>query len=249
MGVGQSNQPFSAPRPRSLPTFGSNQDPNQVLAQWQANIQANIRTAAPQAQPANFTITNAQGGLQLNWGQVPTANGADGYELLKSVSGSFKSDLQIIPIPHPNTTSYFDSIGPNSTKCSYKLRTTSGTPERPQSARGPETGTVSHFSIAAGDTKTSPTSVRDLATTDKSRAMARLGNYGNIAAPLGATQATSGGGGGTGSGSSGGSGSGGSGSGGSGSGGSGGGGSATPPAWNALTGSLAALQTIPFINP
>ena len=77
MGVGQSNQPFSAPRPRSIPTWGSNQNPNSVMAAWQSQITSNIRNASPQTPPRNFTVTNGLGGLTLNWGQV---QGADGYE-------------------------------------------------------------------------------------------------------------------------------------------------------------------------
>lgn len=179
MSVGQSNQPYSAPRPRSIPTWGSNQDPNVVMAAWQAQIASNISNAAPQAPPKNFTVTNAVGGLTLNWGQV---QGADGYELLKSPNGSFKTDLQVIPIAHNSQTSYFDSLGGSSSTCSYRIRTTSGTPQTPQSARGPESGPIAHTSIATGAT-TTPTTIRDISSTDKSSSITRLGNYGNFKTP------------------------------------------------------------------
>ena len=181
MGVGQSNQPFSAPRPRSIPTWGSNQNPNSVMAAWQSQITSNIRNASPQTPPRNFTVTNGLGGLTLNWGQVA---GADGYEILKSNNGSFKTDLQVIPIQHNSQTSYFDAISGTS---NYRIRATSGTPQTPQSARGPESGPIAHTVIATGTT-TTPTTIRDMSTTDKSSAGARLGNYGNFKTPGGPSQ-------------------------------------------------------------
>lgn len=179
MATGQSSQPFSSPRPRALPTVAPNQDPAVTMAKWQSQIAANVRNVAPQATPQNFTVTNAQGGLNLKWGQVLSGSGADGYEILKSPSGTFTTDLQIIPISHVNQTSYTDSFA-TATKCSYRIRTTSGTPQTPQSARGPESGAIAHTSIATTDTSTTPTTVRDKHTTDKSRALARLGNYGTF---------------------------------------------------------------------
>ena len=181
MGVGQSNQPFSSPRPRSIPTWGSNQNPNSVMAAWQSQITSNIRNASPQTPPRNFTVTNGLGGLTLNWGQVA---GADGYEILKSNNGSFKTDLQVIPIQHNSQTSYFDAISGTS---NYRIRATSGTPQTPQSARGPESGPIAHTVIATGTT-TTPTTIRDMSTTDKSSAGARLGNYGNFKTPGGPSQ-------------------------------------------------------------
>ena len=163
MAVGQASQPFSSPRPRALPTVGPNQDPAQAMAKWASQISANVRNVAPQATPQNFTVSNAQGALNLKWGQVLNGSGADGYEILKSQSGTFKTDLQIIPISHVNQTSYTDNFA-TATKCSYRIRTTSGV--------------VAHTSINTTDTATVPTTVRDMRTTDKSRAGARLGNYG-----------------------------------------------------------------------
>ena len=177
MSVGQSAQPFSSPRPRSTPTIGPNQDPTVAFAKWQSQISANVRNVAPQATPQNFQVKNGQGNLTLSWSQVLNGSGADGYEILKSQDGSFTKDLQIIPVSHVQQTTYVDNF-PTATKCHYRIRTTSGTPQTPQSARGPESGVVSHTSIATTDTTTVPTTVRDQATTDKSRALARLGNYG-----------------------------------------------------------------------
>jgi len=170
--------PFSAPKPRSLPTSTPGQSVDQTLAVWQTQLASVVKNVAPQATPLNFSATNSRGGLTLNWGQVLSGSGADGYEILKSLDGSFVNDLQIIPIKNVLQTSYFDSLGGNATSASYRIRTTSGTASNPQSQRGPESGVIQHTSIDVADTRTAQTTVLDTATTDKSRSLARLGNYG-----------------------------------------------------------------------
>jgi hypothetical protein len=173
-------QPFSAKRPRSLPTVTPAQDINQTLAIWQNTLAPGVQNAAPQPTPQNFTITNARGGLTLNWSPVGQGSGTDGYEILKSPSGSFTDDLQVIPVHDPNQSTFFDSMGGTSKTAFYRIRTTSGTANSPQSARGPESGVIKHTSIDAADTKTTPVTVFDNFTTDKTRSLARLGNYGAI---------------------------------------------------------------------
>ena len=176
-------QPFSAPKPRSLPTVTPNQDITQVLANWQTQLAPLVQNVAPQATPQNFGVTNSRGGLTLNWSPV---SGADGYEILRSLNGSFTDDLQIIPVKNANQSSYFDSLGGNSTTAHYRIRTTSGTAANPQSQRGPESGPVKHTSLDATDTKSTPLTVFDTVTTDITRSGARLGNYGAIkVSPLG----------------------------------------------------------------
>ncbi len=178
-------QPFSAPKPRSLPTVTPGQDINLVLANWQAQLNPGVKNSAPQATPQNFTVTNSRGGLTLNWGQVQSGSGADGYEILKSQNGSFTNDLQIIPVQHVHQTSYFDGLGGLATAASYRIRTTSGTAQSPQSQRGPESGVIRHTSIDVADTASQPTTLRDKFTTDATRALARLGNYGAFKVPTG----------------------------------------------------------------
>lgn len=176
-------QPFSAPKPRSLPTSTPTQDINQTLANWQTQLAPLIQNVAPQATPQNFGITNSRGGLTLNWSPVA---GADGYEILRSLNGSFTDDLQVIPVKNANQSSYFDSLGGNSITAHYRIRTTSGTAANPQAARGPESGPVKHTSIDASDTKSVPVTVFDTNTTDITRSGARRGNYGAIkVSPLG----------------------------------------------------------------
>ena len=177
------NQPFSAKKPRSLPTVAPNQNINETLATWQSQLNPGVANAAPQATPSNFAVTNGRGGLSLSWSPVA---GADGYEILKSQNGSFADDLQVIPVNNASQSNFFDSMGGNAQSASYRIRTTSGTASNPQSQRGPESGVVSHTSIDASDTASKPTTQFDNFTTDKTRSLARIGNYGAIKlSPLG----------------------------------------------------------------
>lgn len=171
------SQPFSAPKPRSLPSVTDNVDISQTLATWKKQLDPIVKTVSPQPTPLNFTATNSRGGIALSWSPV---GAGDGYEILKSVSGSFSDDLQIIPVKNANQSSFFDGTGGNAQTVSYRIRTTSGTASNPQSQRGPESGVVTHKSIDASDTSTKPTTVFDTYTTDATRALSRKGNYGGI---------------------------------------------------------------------
>jgi len=144
------------------------------MANWQNQIGQSVLNAAPQATPLNFAVTNGTNQLTLNWGAV---SGSDGYEILKSPSGSFSTDLQIIPVKNANQTSYVDSTVTGGAKCFYRIRTTSGTKQNPQSQRGPESGVVSHTAMSSTSSQTATTKL-DQFTTDSSRAGARKGNYG-----------------------------------------------------------------------
>ena len=166
--------PYSAPRPRSLPTYDPTQDDATVFANWNSQLADSVRNAAPQATPLNFAVTNGTNQLTLNWGAV---SGSDGYEILKSPSGSFSTDLQIIPVKNANQTSYVDNTVTGGAQCFYRIRTTSGTKQNPQSQRGPESGVVSHTAISSTSSQTATTKL-DQFTTDSSRAGARKGNYG-----------------------------------------------------------------------
>lgn len=172
-----AKQPFSAPKPRSLPTVTPTNDIIQVLGNWQTQLNPLVQNVAPQATPLNFSVTNSRGGLTLKWSPV---GGGDGYEILKSQNGSFSDDLQVIPVKDVNQSNYFDGLGGSAQQASYRIRTTSGTASNPQSQRGPESGVITHRSIDASDTNSLPVTYFDNFTTDKTRAKARLGNYGAI---------------------------------------------------------------------
>ena len=178
--------PFSAPRPRSLPTASTSGDLDQTLAIWKTQLAPLVARSAPQPPPQNFTITNSRGGLTLAWSPLSSKAGADGYEILKSTNGSFTDDLQIIPVKNVNQSSFFDGVGGNAQTAHYRLRTTSGSAANPQAQRGPESGVIKHTSIDASDTTSVPVTMFDNYTTDKVRSGARLGNYGAIkVSPLG----------------------------------------------------------------
>jgi|SRR5581483_5281590 len=174
--------PFSAPRRRSLPTINP-QDLAGTLQNWKAKLGTAVKNSLPAPTPYNFSVTSARGGLKLTWSPVQTPSDTalgspDGYEILKSASGTFTDDLEVIPITNAAQSSYFDSTDGNSKTVSYRIRTTAGTPSNPQSARGPESGVVAHTSIDSNDTNTIPTTVQDKYTTSKTRSLARFGNYG-----------------------------------------------------------------------
>lgn len=113
-----------------------------------------------------------------NAGVISAPGTPDGYEIVKSPSGNFMSDLTIIPIRDPAATTYFDSVGGHPQTASYRIRTTAGTPTSSYAQHGPESGVVTHTSIDSSDTSTTPTSKRDNYTSDKVRATASRGRYG-----------------------------------------------------------------------
>jgi hypothetical protein len=174
--------PFSAPRRRSLPTVNAH-DIEASLQGWKNKLQRAVKNSLPAPPPYNFAVTSVRGGLKLTWSPVQTPadtslGSPDGYEILKSPSGTFTDDIQVIPIKAAGVFSYLDSIDGSAKRVSYRIRTTAGTPSRPQSMRGPESGVVAHTSIDSNDTKSTPTTVVDNFTTSKTRAAARFGNYG-----------------------------------------------------------------------
>lgn len=190
--------PFSAPQRKSLPTV--NNDTASILQNWKTKLSPVIKRSLPSRTPSNFAVTNSRGGLKLTWSPVQTPEdkalgSPDGYEILKSASGTFTSDLVIIPLKGANVSEYFDSLGGSAQTASYRIRTTSGTANNPQSQRGPESGVVSHTSLDTADTTSVATTIKDTFTNDKTRALARLGNYGaikNSNAGIGTTSAATG---------------------------------------------------------
>jgi hypothetical protein len=179
--MARKHRPFSAPQRRSLPTI--NNDTAATLQNWKAKLNKTIKNSLPAPTPYNFAVTSARGGLKITWSPVQTPadtslGSPDGYELLRSVNGTFTDDLQVIPIKNVGQSNYFDSTNGNSQTVSYRIRTTAGTSSNPQAMRGPESGVVAHTSIDANDTKSTPTTVLDNYTTSKIRSLARKGNYG-----------------------------------------------------------------------
>lgn len=175
--------PFSAPKRRSLPTVSKGADATAILQNWRSKLNETIKRSLPAPTPLNFAVTNVRGGLKLSWAPVQTPadkalGSPDGYEILKSPSGTFTDDLEIISVPGAGQASYFDSTNGQAKACHYRIRTTAGTSSSPQSVRGPESGVIGHTSIDSTDTATVSISKFDQFTTAKTRGRARFGNYG-----------------------------------------------------------------------
>lgn len=167
--------PFSSRRQTNLPVAN---DP--TMATWRNTLAPFIKRPLPPAVPQNFQVTNAKGGLSLSWAPVQRtspSHGPDGFELLRSVDGSFTGDIQIIPIKDPQQTSYFDAFG-SPTSASYRIRATAGSQTSPQSVYGPHSGVLRHTSLDPTDAASNPSTVNDNFTNDRVRATARFGNYG-----------------------------------------------------------------------
>lgn len=172
--------------PRNLPTVQNFTQLQQYLVRWKTSMRLVMRSAVPPPPPLNFQAKGIRGANVLSWSEVQTvstkgilgtvSSGPDGYEILKSASGDFTTDLVVIPIRDPKQTQYIDSVGGDPTKVSYKIHTTAGTIGQPHSVSGPDSGTVTQTSLDSAD-MSAPTTVFDNWTNDFVRATARVGRY------------------------------------------------------------------------
>lgn len=173
--------------PRTIPVVSDVRDLTSFLANWQNTMKQIVRTTTPPPCPQNFRVTGMRGAIRLTWAAVNPGTtkgqlgqggiGADGYEILKSESGDFVTDLVVIPLRDANQTQYDDPVGGAVVTASYRIHATAGTPRQAHAVTGPDSGTVRTSSIDATDTVTVPTTVHDNYTTDLTRAIARLGRY------------------------------------------------------------------------
>ena len=65
------NKPYSAPAPRSIPTYTDDLEQGVLLANWQNQISNSIQNVAPQVTPLNFAITNGTNQLALRRNLLP----------------------------------------------------------------------------------------------------------------------------------------------------------------------------------
>jgi hypothetical protein len=173
---------------RALPTISNLGQLQAYMQNWNRTINRATARPVPAPMPQNFAATNARGGINLTWSpgslvapkstRSSTSGAPDGYEIIKSPSGNFKTDLTIIPIRDPAANTYFDAVGGAPTTASYRIRTTAGTATSPYAQHGPESGVVTHTSIDATDMSTTPTTKTDNWTSDATRAAASKGKYG-----------------------------------------------------------------------
>lgn len=172
---------------RAIPVITDTRDLTSLLANWQNTIKQVLRVPTPPPCPQNFRALPIRGAIRLTWAPVnpaptkgqlgQTGVGSDGYEILRSPSGDFTSDLTIIPMRDINQTQFDDPVGGAPTTVSYRIHTTAGTPRQAHAVAGPDSGTVKATSIDATDTATVGVIVQDNFTTDVTRATARLGRY------------------------------------------------------------------------
>lgn len=163
---------ISATRPRSLPTISKPEDLVSFFAKWKSALTKNVRVARPAPPPFNFKVTPGASSHVLTWAKVQPDSSpqrADGYEILKSLSGDFSSDLQVIPVRDINQTSYTDPVGA-SVQAHYRIHTTSGTDSQPHSVKGTSSGVVK-ATTGAG------TVGEDQITSSQTRALTRFGRY------------------------------------------------------------------------
>ena len=160
-------------QPRALPIITSETDLKGFLANWKTTIRQTLRAPSSPPCPFNFTATPSATSIVLSWAAVNyIANGKtseigpDGYEILKSVSGDFVSDVIVIPIRDINQTNYTDVL---TGSCSYRIHTTAGTPSKPHGIVGPDSGVVKATTGGAAQS--------DAFTTDQTRATAARGRY------------------------------------------------------------------------
>ena len=175
-------------QPRVLPVISDTKQLQQYLVSWRSKLNQTLKTTTPPPPPFNFTATGVRGAINLAWsalnvgavgkGQLgQNSGGPDGYEILKSASGTFGSDVVTIPLRDINQTSYTDPVGGNVTTVYYRIHATAGTPSSPHSVTGPDSGVVKATSIDSNDTVTTPVTTRDNYLTDSIRATARFGRY------------------------------------------------------------------------
>src|SRR5690348_12797569 len=146
---------------KALPAITNYQTLMQTLQSWRKTINNSINRPSAPSVPRNFQGTQARGGVSLTWAGVQTP-GADGFEILKSLTGDFTvGAYTIIPLHDPNATSYFDSTGGAPMTVSYRIRATAGTQSNPQSVKGVESGTVKVTSLDATNTGATPTTSFD----------------------------------------------------------------------------------------
>ena len=160
----------------NLPAASSYQALLQTLQTWRTTLGQVLNSASVPSIPWNFRLTQIRGGLQLDWAAV---KGADGYQLLRSATGDMSSPTVIV-LGSPQQTTYVDTFA-NPTKMYYKIQATAGTQSQPHSVIGNPSGVVSGTSIDASNTTTTPTTVYDNTTNQKSQTKGSSGNYNNFA--------------------------------------------------------------------
>lgn len=133
----------------ALPTIHSANEAPRKLKIWQQQLNPVVNQPKPAATPFNFQAAGGASGvlgISLSWNRVP---GADGYQIQMSPTGDFSSAAIIATLTSPVATSYFDNTVQSSVTRYYRIRSTSGTTNQPQSVQGIWSAPISQTSGSA----------------------------------------------------------------------------------------------------
>lgn len=133
----------------SLPTIHSANEAPRKLKIWQQQLNPVVNQPKAPRTPFNFQASGGAAGVlgnQLSWDRV---QGADGYQIQMSSTGDFSSAQVIATLTSPVATSYFDNTVQSAVKRYYRIRSTSGTTNQPQSVQGIWSAPISQTSGSA----------------------------------------------------------------------------------------------------
>mgnify|MGYP001488246249 CR=1 FL=1 len=148
-------------------------DTRQLIRQiqgWQRGMKEVVKRVPEPEVPWNFSAVSKQGGNQLSWAVVDSA---DGYVIDWNLTGDFETGFTSISIGDSGAADYFDTVatqgGTAPAKRYYRLYATAGTALQPHSVKGNFTAVISATAIAPNDTATASVTTQDNSTNDNSQ--------------------------------------------------------------------------------
>lgn len=153
---------------RILPTITKQEDPARYLKVWERRLQPLVRRIPAARVPWNFSAEGRRGGVYLTWRETI---GADGYEIERAESVDMLTNPFKILLSGVLNVAHFDAVSPTSGGTGtvtryYRIRSTSGSLDRPQEIRGLWSSVISAQTIDPTDTTTTRNPNFDLETDD-----------------------------------------------------------------------------------
>lgn len=135
----------------SLPTITNLSNAVQYLKIWQQQLNPVVSSPKPPRSPFNLVTKSVAGttGIALSW---ETVRGADGYVIYYSDTGDFSANNVLTKITNPAQKGFFDDLNASGKTRYYKIASTAGTQNAPQSVLG---NTSAPISATTGVTATS----------------------------------------------------------------------------------------------
>lgn len=126
----------------TLPAIESNDQIISTLRLWRQQLNPVVNQPSRRRTPFNFRASSVAGalGILLSWENV---RGADGYTIYYSANGDFSARSVLITLKDSAQISYFDNIGTSGVKRYYRIASTAGTVNQPQSVIGIQSATIS----------------------------------------------------------------------------------------------------------